>query len=320
MAMHFRLSYITRDFYFGDAEIRVSDSSQGIDVVYKQRPSNTDEPPPFESYDGLIVARCGRNLSDRLSNEAAASGVLSLNKEAVKQVREDMEDLIQRTLRLARWKTNAIGGPNPIRMAPRNHFVWSADGSDWKMVADSISATLRISQIDRRWSKEDGEFLQTEIIKGMNEPLAHELLREADVNRQSNRRSSLILGVSAAEVGFKQFASKALPDTAWLLELPSPPLIEMLKMFPWAQLKLRINGKVPSIPEEIISQLRKAVLLRNKIVHSGAEIPNFETVDSILNVVKGFLYFLDMIQGNGQLWASSFLHADIISHFKKETA
>ena len=54
------------------------------------------------------------------------------------------------------------------------------------------------------------------------------------INR--NPRSSLILGVAAAEVGFKQFASKTLPDTAWLLEFPSPPLFDMLQKFPWKQL------------------------------------------------------------------------------------
>ena len=130
--MKFRLSYITKDFHFGDAEIKVADPDKAIDVVYKKRP-NDGVPPPHEANDGLVVAICERELTERLHKEAVDSGVLSRNKEAVHKVYDDMVDAVQRTLRLARWKTNAIGGPNPIRMATTNYFVWSVDGSDLKV-------------------------------------------------------------------------------------------------------------------------------------------------------------------------------------------
>jgi hypothetical protein len=45
-------------------------------------------------------------------------------------------------------------------------------------------------------------------------------------------RSAIVLAVAAAEVGFKQFAVKIFPDTAWILEhLQSPPLTKMLDLF-----------------------------------------------------------------------------------------
>lgn len=312
--MHFRLSYITKDFLFDDTEITVSDQDKGIAIVYKKRPQNS-EPPPFEKNDGLIVAVCERNLTERLHNEALSSGVLSRNKEAVLRVYEDMHDCIQRTLRLARWRTNIRSGPNPIRSGTPNYFAWSVDGSDWKMVANSVFPKIRFLYSTHKWSKEDAEFLQTEIIKGSDEPLGHELLREADVNRE-NPRSSLILGVAAAEVGFKQFVSRALPDTAWLLELPSPPLVEMLHRFPWEQIKLRINGKVPAVPDVIIDELKKAITLRNKIVHSGIATLNPETLDSVLDTVSDFLYFLDMLHGNGRTWPFGFIRPNAIGIFK----
>lgn len=305
--MHFRLSYITRDFVFGDAEIRVSNPDKRIEIVYKKRPNDGGQ-PPYEGSDGLIVAVCERNLAERLHDEAVSSGVLSRNKGAVQEIFDDMADAIQRTLRLARWRANAIGGPNPIRMATVNYFVWSTDGSNWKPVADSAFSTLRFQiPTDRTWSRADAEFLQSELVKGTDEPLGHELLREADVNRRFNPRSSLILGVAAAEVGFKQFASKTLPDTAWLLELPSPPLVEMLHKFPWEQLKLRINGEVPAVPESIIEGLKKGVTLRNKIVHSGVANLSPDTLDSVLNTVKNLLYFLDALHGSGQHWPLNFI-------------
>lgn len=64
----------------------------------------------------------------------------------------------------------------------------------------------------------------------------------AAANRKENPRSSLVLAVVAAEVGFKQFASKVFPDAGWVLEkLSSPPLDTMLQAFPWSKLGVQIN-------------------------------------------------------------------------------
>ncbi len=315
--MHFRMSYVTRDFLYGDAQIQVSDPDKGISILLRQRKPDDGEPPTLEKNDGLIVATCERALSNRLQGEAFATGSLSIRKEAVNEVQEEMYDLIQRTLRLARWRTNSRGGPNPIRAGTQNFFAWSADGSNWKPVADNISARIRFLCSTRNWSKEDSEFVQTEIVKGLSEPLGHELLREADVNRELNPRSSLILAVAAAEVGFKQFASAMLADTAWLLELPSPPLTEMLAKFPWGALKLRIYGKVPAVPDAIIDELKKAVTLRNKIVHSGSATLSSDSLDGILDNINDFLYFLDLVRG-GQPWPLTWIHPAVVKHFKNE--
>jgi intracellular sulfur oxidation DsrE/DsrF family protein len=170
--MRFKLSYITRDFHFSNTEIRVLDPGKGIEVVYKKRPNDDGEKPPYEENDGLIVAVCERSLTERLHNEAVSSGVLSRNKEAVQKVFDEMQGAIQRAVRLARWKTNAIGGPNTIRMGTPNYFVWSEDGSNWKLVADSISHIIgfTLTQLDRHWSSADAEFLQVELVKGTDEP------------------------------------------------------------------------------------------------------------------------------------------------------
>jgi hypothetical protein len=121
--MRFKLSYTTRDFRFHDGtdnfEIRASDPDKGIQVVYKERPKDGEQ-PHHEPNDGLIVATCERSLTERLHNEAVSSGVLCRKKEAVQKIFDDMDDAIQRTVRLARWKTYAIGGPYTIRMRTVN--------------------------------------------------------------------------------------------------------------------------------------------------------------------------------------------------------
>lgn len=96
-----------------------------------------------------------------------------------------------------------------------------------------------------------------------------------------------MLAVAAAEVGFREFASIALPDAAWLLEsVQSPPLVEMLtELFPWSRLNRQIAGQPLKPPASAIEILKKAVLLRNNIVHGhGANLtPN--AVASIIAAV-----------------------------------
>lgn len=50
------------------------------------------------------------------------------------------------------------------------------------------------------------------------EPVAHELWREAWNLRHANPRSSLVIGVAAAEVGLKQLIAALVPDAASLVE------------------------------------------------------------------------------------------------------
>jgi hypothetical protein len=91
----------------------------------------------------------------------------------------------------------------------------------------------------------------------------------------------------------------------------------MLNRFPWEQIKLRINGKVPAVPEAIIDELKKAVTLRNKIVHSGIAPLTPETLSSVLDTVKDFLYFLDMLHGSGRNWPFVFIRSSTTSEFTK---
>jgi hypothetical protein len=120
--------------------------------------------------------------------------------------------------------------------------------------------------------------------------------------------------VAAAEVGFKQFAAKAFPDTDWILEnLPSPPLNRMLEIFPWRKLGLVINNRVPSVPASVEDELKKAVTLRNQIVHAGGVKLEGETVDSVLTSVRDLLYFLDALRG--QHWATKHMSPDALKSF-----
>src|ERR1700693_5837240 len=302
--MYFRVRYIIRDFLLGEAQIIVSDPARQIDVLISKRPGDETH-PPLEPNQGVATATCQRQLAARHHDEAVSSGKLSVKREDVGEVQHELLEIILHTLRLARWRANLRGSPDQVQFA--HEFSWSLDGKEWKPIADNLRIQMLFGH-SPRWTNEAAEFVRTEVLGELDEPLRHEMLREAAANPSNNPRSSLILAVAAAEVGFKQFSSKVFPDTGWILEeLQSPPLVKMLECFPWHKLGVTIYGKVPSIPVPIVNELKKAVTLRNQIVHAGGPKGTGklkgETVDSVVTAVRDLLYFLDALRG--EKWAAN---------------
>ncbi len=135
-----------------------------------------------------------------------------------------------------------------------------------------------------------------------NEPLGHELFREAWGQRKENPRSALVIGIAAAEIGIKQCVSALVPSSQWLVEnLPSPPIEKILaEYFPTLPVKNRINDKVV-IPKSIVEKLRKGIQMRNSIIHGKSTSLSFENVTEILTAVENLLHLLDYYCGH--TWA-----------------
>jgi hypothetical protein len=296
--MYFQIRYITRDFEFGDAKISVSDPARKINILLKKRTSEEIPPPPsLETGDGIVTITCEKEMTETVHSEAVSSGQLSIKKEGVKEVLDEMMGLNLRVLRLVRWRTNSRGRPNPIRNALSGGFRWSADGVEWKPVADSMSLRMTLGPQSPKWTPEIAEFVIAEACGKLDEPLAHEMLREASANSSEYARSSLVLAIAAAEVGFKQFASKTFSDNGWFQSKrsQSKPLLQMITEFPWSKVNLRINGKVPTIPKSILAGIKDGIRVRNLVVHAGIAKLESETVDSVLTAVRELLYFLDAL-------------------------
>jgi hypothetical protein len=317
--VHFQVRYIVSDFDFADARISVPTPGNEMVLQIRKRTEADPTPPSLEIGDGLATVSCAKQVTERLYSEAASSGRLSVKKEAVRLVQSEMHNYLLRMVRLIRWRSNAEGRPNPIRFGAQYGFTWSFDGTNWQTVADNLSLSISV-KIHPRWTPEASEFLAAEASSLLNEPLGHELLREAWTNRESNPRSSIVLAVAAAEVGFKRFATSVLPDTSWLLEsLSSPPVVKMIKeLFPWPRLNLQVNG-VPFVPPaSAINTLEKAVLLRNNIVHGREDQLERSTVVSIITAVRDLLYSFDFAQG--QTWALYHLSAFARKDFPQVTS
>lgn len=160
----------------------------------------------------------------------------------------------------------------------------------------------------------DGLRLVAELVgASVQQPLAHELWRESWNLRHASPRSSLVVGVAAAEVGFKQLVALLVPDAKTLVEhVLSPPLDIMIRrVLPGLPIR---SGLEPEkrCPQHLRKRVAEAVEVRNLVVHRGTA-PQIDLRSTLLDI-RDFLYLLDYHAGYG--WALELLskrtHADLV--------
>jgi len=163
---------------------------------------------------------------------------------------------------------------------------------------DTLTATLEALE-NLRASTEVCEEVRTLVDRGVAEPIGHELFREAWPQRGANPRSALIMGVAAAESGFKECVADLVPDARWIVEhAPSPPLVEMLRDYlPTLPVRSQLLGGTVAVPDAALRELRNMVGVRNRLSHSGTGIPRRDTLESWLLTVRDVLWLLDYYRG-----------------------
>jgi hypothetical protein len=142
------------------------------------------------------------------------------------------------------------------------------------------------------------------VTASQNEPVAHELWREAWNLRHSSPRSSLVIGVAAAEVGLKQLIATLVPDAKSLVEnIPSPPLETMMrKVLPDLPIQADVEPSRRA-PRHLRTAIASAVEDRNRVVHLGVAPRN--DLRATLLAIRDLLYLLDTYSGHQ--WAEALL-------------
>jgi hypothetical protein len=203
-------------------------------------------------------------------------------------------------LGLARWRLGVFGAHRLIRYS--EGAEWTLDGHAWKRVPNRLVvhsySELHATEYDEQTFAE----IRTLLLSGHEEPIGHELLREAWNLKSLSPRSALTLGIVALEVGVKAFVAKLVPNTEWLcFEMPSPPVVKILEEYlPKLPVRLTIGNTV-FVPEKILKNLKKAVFERNVASHKGAPVANVERLADILIDIQMTLYLLDYYAGHS--WA-----------------
>lgn len=146
-----------------------------------------------------------------------------------KQVLREFSDIARRTVQVARWRVNAHGTHRTI--CGGKGVGYSLDGKAWFTLPQDINFSMDVAAT---LSLHDDQFGEVELLleSGEDEPIAHQLFREALENRFPNPRSALILAVTSIETGVKNCVSRLVPEATWLVEnAPTPPVVNMLRDF-----------------------------------------------------------------------------------------
>lgn len=205
-----------------------------------------------------------------------------------------LSQAIELVLGISRWRFSSDAPHHPQR---RRVIEWTEDGNEWTQLPTSTRGDARFVR-PMATEADSTATIQDMIDAGLREPIAHSLFREAYAQRFTNRRSSLVLAVAAAEVSVKSCVALLVPDAEWLLEqLPSPPIERILQDYLPTLSADSARATETRWPPGLIDAIRKAVGIRNTLVHTGKGEPSPEVLREILTSIGELLTRCDRLAG-----------------------
>jgi hypothetical protein len=211
-------------------------------------------------------------------------------------------------LHLLRWRCGVRGKHNFISSL---RFEFSLDGDNWFVFPSAMQVYVE-SKNSELITEEIKSYIVNSEERSEFEPVAHDLWHESWGQRHENPRSSLVLGISAAETAIKHFICRQIPDAEWLmLNLQSPSMEKIfLQFLPSIISKTKGQELEMLIPEGLVDffePIKKGINRRNMLVHRGEKNFDYDDLEIILVRIRDLLWLLDYY--NGSVWA--------LDYFKK---
>jgi hypothetical protein len=231
------------------------------------------------------------------------SGLPQAMNSFIEQVRKDLLHAIRRSCLALRWRYSLWGPHDPLRpigVGPE----WSLDGSTWHPLP--ANPTVRVDAApDASSAVPVTSELQALLDTGQDEPIAHQVFREAWDSRLINGRSALVIAVTALEIGIKALIGQRVPSAQWLVtNLPSPPLRRLLAEYlPSLETPGTIEGKVLAPPKAVLDLVDKAVATSHRVALATGESIAPGALEEMLIAIRDVLWMLDFCGGSA--WALS---------------
>lgn len=216
------------------------------------------------------------------------------------QQRRSLGQAALRFIRLLRWSQGFDGPYDPF--AWDGSLYWKVDGDVYYAVPEPERTATVASPVGITFDDDDQRTIQLLWNEQtVDEPLAHELVREAFELLRTSPRSAILVAVTALETGLKNHVARHVPKTDWLMEnVPSPPvgkivrkyipiLHQPLKKLDWAKLS------------PLFKAIDVLVETRNKLTHTGRMVDASFDVREAVSQVRDVLYVLDVLDGRD--WA-----------------
>lgn len=272
--------------------------------VFTPYPEMTITLPHVASRGGVLIASDG-TLSEgyRLAWKHYPKEL----KEICTALFDELTTETQRFIKLLTWFFNTSHVHSPVR---HQSLYWNTRGRNFHVVK-LPSDSSGYWQNDVVWNEPKGTDFVSLWKSASEEPLAHELFREAGSLLRSTPRSALLMLASALEAGVKSYISERAPVTQWLLtESQSPPIPKMLReLVP----NLRPAGAVSLLHWSNLRPMFKRIIQlteeRNRLTHRGTMEVKSNQLDEFKEDVSDVLYILDYL--NGVQWA--------INNIRRET-
>ena len=254
-----------------------------------------------------IPATIAAKLASPSKDDVAALGSLN-NMELVvlDDILNDLSSLLRSTIDVFRWRHGLAEGP--VNAAQKVEAFCSGDGNRWLKV--SLVRGVRIVT-GMAFKKSLRDVPPEEIVRlvesGKQEPVAHQLFREAWELRRSNPRSAVAIGMAAAEIGVKDLIASLVPNSHWLVkEMPSPSVVKILREYlPILPARAHFRDKTLKPPAELITLINKGTKYRNDLVHAGDAPPDWLELENILRAVNDVLWICQLYAG--EEWAGSYV-------------
>lgn len=263
----------------------------------------------------------------RGKNQDGVTNFSDVYRDFIVALHGNMDRMASEIFNVVRWRMGIFGGPLGLQ-SEWSSMRWHDDTKgenvidehgflNRQMLAGAFTLYMpEMQEVD--FDKECRLNVENLIKFQSKQPLYHDLFREAWQNQQDNPRSAIVMGIAAAETGFKTSLVDLNPSVSWIVEnLQSPPLDRMLRDY-MAQLptRNRVNGKVRRPPKKVISTIKKGIELRNKLVHGREESVTTEEVRQVLEAVHDLLYILDYYRGHD--WAMERISPEVATSLNGE--
>jgi hypothetical protein len=295
--MRFRINGIVKGEDLGTRVVSVKGPDHGLELTLRQ--SNPDE-QHFQAGDASCESSSEREIPEALLKQVSAVRPLSIDDDLVGEVLDELHDFVGAVLRVIRWRRGQLAS-SPKPLFYRRTFEWSLDGTKWEKVdTGELTLAADFGVPYQQWSDEVERSVADLVLAGTPEPIAHELLCEAELNVVRNPRSAVVMAVAAAEIGLKQLIGTLAPDAKWLIENLEAPSVDKLlsKYLPQLRPTARIGSEEPFVPTKLRKRIAKAVESRNKTVHAGQDGLDSTKARDVVTAVHDLLCFLDLYAGH----------------------
>lgn len=239
------------------------------------------------------------------------NGVRGMLPSRLLQLATEVDDYLRkqatRFLELLRWQLDA---PGPTQILPEynnSDIFWKASDSEFRLIPMSDGGPIQLTGFyggpGLKWNPNvQSNFEALWADDTAQEPLGHQLLREAKQIQYQNQRSALLIAYTALEIGLKHHISAVAPNAAWLAKYaPSPPIDKILREYlPELHAGKESIKNWGAINSEF-SSVGKFSKDRNRLAHRGQPIEG--SLREYLRLSQDLLYAFDVLEGRD--WAKS---------------